>query len=195
MADPAPAGPDDPGRYTVVQFMDLVRQGVLGPDDRVELLEGVIVAVAPSNPWHAVVVERVAGALRRAVGERGAVRAQHALVLEPSSIPEPDVAVVPGRDLDYLDAHPTHALLVVECADTSLPQDRLSKSRMYARAGIPEYWIVSRRDDAVEVMRDPDRATAAYRERRLARRGARIELAACSGVGVAVDELLPPTRV
>jgi Uma2 family endonuclease len=193
MAAPAPPQGDAPGHYTVAQYFDLVRQGVLQPDDRVELLEGVIVVLSPKNPWHDTAVHCVGDALRRAVGNRAAVRAQVTLLLKPRSAPEPDIAVVAGRITDYVDAHPTSALLVVECADSSLPQDRLSKSRMYAAAGIPEYWIVSRRDDAVEVFRDPNTATAIYGTREFMRRGDRIGLVALDGAAVAVDELLPPT--
>jgi Uma2 family endonuclease len=192
MAAPAPAKQDVPGRYTVAQYQDLVRQGVLGPDDRVELLGGVIVVMSPKNPWHDTAVHCVFDTLRRAVGDRAAVRCQSTLVLEPGSAPEPDVAVVPGTITDYVAAHPRTALLVVECADTSLPQDRLSKSRIYAAAGIVEYWIVSRRDDAVEVFREPDPAAAIYGSRHLARRGEHIALVAFAGSEVAVGDLLPP---
>ena len=192
MTDLAPANADAPGRYTVAQYFDLVRQGVLQPDDRVELLEGVIVVMSPKNPWHDSAVNFTNQALFRAIGSRAAVRCQSTLLLEPGSAPEPDIAVVPGATGDYAAVHPKTALLVVECADWSLPQDRLSKSRLYAAAGIVEYWIVSRRDDAVEVFRDPDRATAIYRSRRLARRGERIALVALSDVDVAVADLMPP---
>ncbi|MGH7893272.1 MAG: Uma2 family endonuclease, partial [Candidatus Binatia bacterium] len=174
MAAPAPAEQDVPGRYTVAQYFDLVRQGVLQPDDRVELLDGVIVAMSPHNPWHETAVQRAFIALLGAVQGRAAVRCQVSLLLGPRSSPEPDVAVVPGTIDDYVTRHPTAALLVVECADTSLPQDRLSKSRIYAAAGIPAYWIVSRRDDAVEVFWNPERATATYQNRRLAGRGERL---------------------
>jgi Uma2 family endonuclease len=191
MTVPAPANRDAPGRYTVAQYTDLVRQGVLGPDDRVELLEGVIVVMSPKNPWHDTAVHCVSDVLRRAVGSRAAVRSQATLLLERSA-PEPDVAVVPGTITDYVRTHPTTALLVVECADASLPQDRLSKSRMYATAGITEYWIISRRDDAVEVFREPDAESATYRVRWLAVRGERIALVALGGVEVAVEDMLPP---
>jgi Uma2 family endonuclease len=191
MDAPAPVTQDVSGRYSVAQYIDLVRQGVLQPDDRVELLEGVIVVMSPKNPWHDTAVHCVADTLRRVVGDRAAIRSQATLLLEPGSAPEPDVAVVAGSITDYVARHPTTALLVVECADASLPQDRLSKSRMYAAAGITEYWIVSRRDDAVEVFRDPDVGTAVYRTRFLAIRGERIAPVACPG-DVAVDELLPP---
>jgi Uma2 family endonuclease len=192
MTAPAPGRQDVQGRYTVAQYVDLVRQGVLRPDDRVELLDGVIVVMSPKNPWHDTVVHLVFEALRRTVGSRAAVRCQATLLLEPGSAPEPDVAVVPGAIADYVAAHPTTALLVAECADVSLPYDRLSKSRMYAAAGIAEYWIVSRRDDAVEIFRDPDPASAVYRTRQLARRGEGIQVVALDGADVAVDELLPP---
>ncbi|HXJ35521.1 MAG TPA: Uma2 family endonuclease [Candidatus Eisenbacteria bacterium] len=191
MAAPAPAEQGTPGRYTVAQYADLVRQGVLGPDDRVELLDGVIVAVAPQNPWHAAVLDQVKNVLASVVGDRATVRVQSPLALGPRSMPEPDVAVVAGRSLDFVVAHPTSALLVAECADASVQQDRLTKAAIYAAAGIPEYWIVSRRDDAVEVFRDPDPAAATYRTRRLARRGERLAPVAITGAGVAVDDLLP----
>ena len=191
MAVPAPAKRDVPGLYTVAQYTDLVRQGVLGPDDHVELLEGVIVAMSPKNPWHDTAVNCVADALRRAVEGRAAVRCQSSLVL-PASVLDPDVAVVPGTQVDYAAAHPDTALLVVECADWSLPQDRLSKARIYARAGIVEYWIVSRRDDAVEVFRSPTPDTASYGTRFLARRGQRLTLVAFADTTVDVAELLPP---
>ena len=77
------------------------------------------------------------------------IRAQLPLMPSPTSAPEPDVAVVAGQRTDYDHCHPTTALLLVEIADTSLPQDRLTKSRIYAAAGIPEYWIVNLRDQCV----------------------------------------------
>ena len=88
-------------------------------------------------------------------------------------------------------AHPTGALLLVEVAQWSLPQDRVTKRGIYAAAGVPEYWIVNLRDDRVEVLRAPDRKARLYRETSIARRGARITLAALPDASVAVDELLP----
>src|SRR5437773_7045357 len=82
------------------------------------------------------------------------------------------------------------ALLLVEVAQWSLPQDRVTKRGIYAAAGVPEYWIVNLRDDRVEVLRAPDRKTRLYRETSIARRGERITLAALPEVSVAVDDLL-----
>ena len=116
MADLTPSIPGEPARMTVDRYLGLVEAGVLSEDDRVELLEGVIVAMTPSNPPHAAVVTMATRALLRAVGERASVRTQCTLVLGRFSAPEPDVAVVPGSDRDYLSGHPRTALLVVEVA-------------------------------------------------------------------------------
>jgi Uma2 family endonuclease len=186
-AAPAPAE----ARYTSERYFALVDQGVLRPDDRVELLEGVIVAVAPQNPRHAVATSRTAESLRDAVGARAAVRVQIPLVAGPLSVPEPDVAVVPGRHEDYQDAHPASALLVVEVADASLVQDRLTKAAIYAAAGIPEYWIVDLREDRVEILSVPDGVARDYTERCAVDRGEQIELRAFPGASVCVDDLLP----
>jgi Uma2 family endonuclease len=191
MADLTPAVPSEPTRMTVERYFGLVEAGVLSEDDRVELLEGVIVAMTPSNPPHAAAVCLAAEALRDAVGGRAAVRTQCTLVLAPWSAPEPDVAVVAGSHHDYATAHPRTALLVVEVADSSLHQDRLSKAAIYAAAGIPEYWIVNLRAGVVEVMRDADREHARYRDVRTCAIDERISLVAIPEAGVSVTHLLP----
>jgi Uma2 family endonuclease len=176
---------------TVERYFGLVEAGVLSEDDRVELLEGVVVAMTPQNPPHATGVVRADEALRLAVGRRAHVRPQLSLVLGRHSVPEPDLAVVPGCADDYETSHPTTAWLVIEVADTSLQQDRLTKAAIYAAADIPEYWIVNLRDCVVEVLRDPDPAQARYRDVRRVGRGERIELVAVPGAGVAAGDLLP----
>jgi Uma2 family endonuclease len=95
---------------------------------------------------------------------------------------------------DYETRHPETALLVVEVADSSLQQDRLTKSAIYAAAAIPEYWIVNLRGRVLEVMRDPDPARARYREVLTPRGDERVELVALPGVFVAVADLLPGRR-
>jgi len=187
MAHGAPAR----DRYTSEQYFALVDDGVLGPEDRVELLEGVIVTVAPANPRHTVVTHQVADLLRAAVGDKAVVRVQSSLRAGVRSVPEPDVAVVVGRHADYIRAHPTTALLVVEVADSSLAQDRITKTAIYAGAGVPEYWIVNLRDDVVEIHRAPDPETRRYVDRRLASRSEHIDVAAFPGVSIAVADLVP----
>jgi Uma2 family endonuclease len=99
--------------------------------------------------------------------------------------------VVPGQLSDYDREHPATALLIVEAADSSLIQDRITKAPMYAAAGVPEYWLVNLHDDCVEVFRAPEPEARRYAERRVARRGEGLELATLAGAGVAVDDLLP----
>ncbi|MGH7820113.1 MAG: Uma2 family endonuclease [Candidatus Binatia bacterium] len=180
-----------PERWAVEDYLALVARGVLGPEDRVELLEGVIVAMSPHNPRHAAACGRADQAIRAAIGTRAVVRAQLPLVVGTHSVPEPDLAVVPGRLSDYDHAHPTSALLVVEIADSSLMQDRLTKAATYAAAGIPEYWIVNLIDDCVEVHRSPQREARRYASIATVRRGETIELESLPGGRVAVDDLLP----
>jgi Uma2 family endonuclease len=191
MAHPAPQDPVAPETWTAEQYMALIDQGVLGPDDRVELLEGVIVSMAPQNVPHAAGVFRAHHALHRALGDRALVRVQLPLLVGRRSLPEPDIAVVGGTIADYDRSHPKSALLVVEVSDSSLKQDRLTKRAIYAAAAIPEYWIVNLPDDCIEVRRAPERAARRYARITVARRGDILELAALPGVQLAVDDLLP----
>ena len=190
-ADPAPAEKQPDTRITYEHYLRLDDEGVLGPDDRVELLEGVIVSMAPHSPRHAAGVRRVTAALFRGVGDRGVVSCQLSLVAGRHSVSEPDVAVLPGSLADYDRAHPTTALLVVEVAEGSLPQDRLTKAAIYAAAGVPEYWIVNLRDDRIEVSREPVRSLRRYATTTVATRGDHLELVALPAVRVAVADLLP----
>jgi Uma2 family endonuclease len=189
MIAPAPAD----ARYTAERYFALVEEGVLRPDDRVELLEGVIVSMAPQGPPHAYVIMRLHRILFETIGTRAAIRGQMPFVAGPYSVPEPDIAVVPGPESAYLAAHPTTAHLVVEVAETSTIQDRLTKAAIYAAAGVPQYWLVNLPDDCIEVFSGPDRLGRLYRHLAIARRGARLEIAALPGATVAVADLLPPS--
>ena len=179
-------------QITSDRYYELVERGLIEPDDRVELLEGVIVSMAPQDPIHAYTISTLQEALGRAFGERAVVRTQLPLLLSPTSMPEPDVAVVAGRPVDYLSRHPTTALLVVEVAASSLAQDRLTKAPIYAAAGVPEYWIVNLREGCVEVRRAPVAAERRYAETSRAERGERLTLVAFPDVTVPVDAILPP---
>lgn len=181
--------------FTAERYFALVDEGVLQPDDRVELLEGVIVAMPPQSPPHAGHTALIARRLGALVGDRAAVRSQSPLPVGALSVPEPDVAVVPGSESDYLTRHPTTALLVVEVAVSSLPQDRLTKAAIYAAAGVPEYWIVNLRDRALEILREPDRRLRLYAHRRTATADETVALTALPDVRVPVASILPPADV
>src|SRR5262245_7176104 len=176
MASDDGSRPSHRGGYTAQEYFTLVDVGGLNDEDRVELLDGVIVAKSPSNPPHAAAVWLAQTALLQAIGDRAMVRVQSCLVASPHSVPEPDVAVVPWAPRRYADVHPTSALLLLEVADSSLPQDRLSKSRIYAGDAVPQYIIVNLRTDRVEVFTHPDPAARVYGTHALVSHGERIEL-------------------
>lgn len=121
---------------------------------RTELIGGEVVVVSPQKYRHAYALDKAGNLLRRAFGEGFWVRTQLPLQCTGMSEPEPDVSVVPGTRDDYED-HPTHALLVVEVADTTLHFDRTQKMSLYAQSGVPEYWIANLIDRVLEVHRSP----------------------------------------
>ncbi|HET7342744.1 MAG TPA: Uma2 family endonuclease [Methylomirabilota bacterium] len=183
-------------RIPRVRYDRLVEAGLFGPDDRVELLDGLLIAREPQGGRHAVVVGLVRAALEKAFGRAYHMREEKPIALDPHSEPEPDVVVVAGRFRDYLHAHPSRPVLVVEVADTSLALDRLRKGRLYARAGIADYWVVNLVDEVLEVYRKPVKAAAAQREwrydsvRRL-RRTATVTPLAAPRARIRVSALLP----
>lgn len=183
-------------RWTRVEYERLVEHGLFQPDERVELLDGLLVVREPQGSLHAMVVTAVRRALERAFGSAYHVRDEKPVALDKASEPQPDLAVVPGGIWAYPRSHPTKPALLVEVADTSLSLDRRWKGGLYARAGIREYWIVNLTRSVLEVYRQPVRSAESrqgwkYRSVRLLRRGSVITpLAATKRVAVA--DLLPP---
>ena len=157
-------------------------------NQRVELIEGEILAMSPMNPAHAASLQLVAQVLQNAFGEGHCVRVQLPLGVDAASEPEPGVAVVTGTPRDYV-SHPTTALLVVEVSDTTLGFDRTRKRELYVRAGIPEYWIVNLPERCVEVHRSPDGED--YRHTSIHDSVSTLTALAASSVPVRVSELLP----
>jgi len=183
------------GRYTVGAYFALVADGVLDPDERVELLDGLVVAKPPQSPAHAAGIRRAQRALRETLGPEVVISSQLPLISGPTSVPEPDLAVLWGKLEDYEMQHPTDASLVVEIADTSLAQDRLTKSRIYANAGIRQFWIVNLRDHRVECFADPDRDARVYRQRGSASDGTRLPIDAFPHAALRAEDLLAPARL
>jgi len=129
--------------------------GLFRPDERLELIEGLILRKTPQKSPHASGIRMTEEALRAAFPSGHDVRGQLPLALGEYSEPEPDVAVVSGSYRDYVNSHPVTAVLVVEVADSSLALDRSTKASLYARSGIPEYWILNLVDRLLEVHRGP----------------------------------------
>jgi len=141
-------------KFTREDYYRLAELGVLREDERVELIEGEILQMAPIGPEHVAATHSLYDRLRRVFGKGYVVRMQSPLSLGDSE-PQPDLAVVAGSPSDFQHAHPTHAVLVIEVAQSSLPYDREVKSSLYARAGIPDYWVLDLENRRLEVYRDP----------------------------------------
>ena len=147
--------------WTVVEYHRLVDEGILD-DQPVELLHGEIVVMAPEGEPHAYGSDEAGEYLTRLLGERAKARQAKPITLTAvNSEPEPDLAIVRRLGREYRDHHPypENVFWLVEYANTSLSKDLDAKKRLYAAAGIPEYWVVNLRDLTVLVFRDPSAET------------------------------------
>ena len=142
-------------RWTRAEYDSLIDKGVFQPGERLELLAGQLVVREPQGDPHCLAVELVNEALRTAFGPEWRVRVQLPVALDAESEPEPDVSVAAGRVRGSAEAKPSRLVLVVEISASSLDIDREHKSSLYARARVPEYWIVNLNDRVLEVYREP----------------------------------------
>jgi Uma2 family endonuclease len=154
-------------RFTRAEYYRMAEVGILGEDDRVELIRGEIVEMAPIGRRHKAFVANLGQLLIVRLANRARVHVQSGVVLADDTEPEPDVTVLRRRAVPYKEreAHTEDVLLLIEVADSSLAYDRSTKLRLYAEAGIPEYWVVDCTAEAVEVHWNP--APDGYREVRL----------------------------
>jgi Uma2 family endonuclease len=182
-------------RWTRVEYDRLIELGVLHEDEPIELLAGRLVVREPQRTPHAVATQLATEALRAAFGAGWSIRVQLPIALDDESEPEPDVAVVRGAPRDYLREHPSVPALVVEVARDSLRADRILKGRLYARAGIGDYWIVNLIERVLEVHRAPSRPrpgrSAAYADVRRLRPQESIAPLAAPAARIVVADLLP----
>ena len=191
VAAPSPDVQERLRRISVDEYHRMIEAGILDEDEKVQLIDGMLVAMTPQGQPHAFVIMRLTRLLARALSDDFEVLPQLPLTLGEDSEPEPDLAVVRAQDAASKTRHPGTALLVVEVAGDSLRFDRRTKLALYARSGIPEYWIVNLQDAVVEVFREPDAAAGTYRATHVARRGETLASAALPDVGVAVALLFP----
>ena len=178
-----------------VEYDRLVETGFFQPGDKVELIGGQLVVAEPQGSRHAATVSLVTDALRAAFGAGWYIMVQAPVALDDESEPEPDVAVVHGSARDYRDAHPSLPLLAVEVSESSLALDRAHKASLYARAGVPDYWIVNIEAGVVEIYRQPISSQDArygwrYADIQRAARGATIAPLAAPAASIRIADLL-----
>ncbi|HET6569290.1 MAG TPA: Uma2 family endonuclease [Rhodothermales bacterium] len=176
--------------FTVSEYYAMAEFGILAPDERVELLEGQIIADFPIGSRHAACVNRLHFYLACRINRRAQIHIRNPVRLSRYSEPEPDVALLKPRDDFYAEAHPRpeDVLLIIEVADTSEEADRRLKVPLYARSGIPEVWLVALNKETVEVYRSP--SPDGYAETSRLARGESLHVQALPDVVLTVDELL-----
>ena len=183
-------------RLTVAQYQAMADQGILTEDDPVELLEGWLVQKMTKHRPHSLVTLLIRQALERLLPVGWYVDSQEPIATTDSQ-PEPDVFVVRGEPRDFQDRQPgpEEVVLVIEVADTTLQTDRDAKQRVYARSGIPVYWIANLSESRFEVFADPSGPTEQphYRQRREYGPGDEIPvmLAGTDAGSIPVQSLLP----
>jgi Uma2 family endonuclease len=183
-------------RFSVPEYHRLIELGILTEDDNLELLEGYLVHKMSRNPPHDAAIQKGTKKWLRVLPAGWDLRVQSAVTLLDSE-PEPDFAIVRGDETAYLTRHSAAADigLLIEVSDSTLPGDRDDKGRIYARAGIPCYWIVNLNDRQIEVYTSPSGAVPdpKFAQRVDFRVGDSIPLvlAGAAPILVAVQDLLP----
>lgn len=180
-----------PHRFSRREYERMVDGGIF-LDQRVELLEGVIISMSPQRPPHAAALTRVARVLERILPANLVIRSQSPIVLDDWSEPEPDVAVCRPEPDDYAFMHPSAAdvMLVVEVADSSLAYDLQKKAPAYAGSGIRELWVLDLSSRELTLFTRPLRRRRRYSVRRQLSAGDAV--GGLAGGAITVADLLPP---
>jgi Uma2 family endonuclease len=176
--------------FTVEEYHRMAETGILGPDERVELVRGVIREMSPKNWAHVMAAKSVYDRLRDALRGRASVYQEAPMAAELiDSEPEPDVLVCSNPDELAYGSSRTKPLLVIEVADSSLEYDLGEKAALYAEAGVPEYWVVNLVDRVLLVFREPEERS--YRVRVSLEESSRVTPAAWPELSFAVSDFLP----
>ncbi|MFY9553862.1 MAG: Uma2 family endonuclease [Blastocatellia bacterium] len=143
--------------FNVHDYYRMAESGVLSQDQRVELIEGEIIEMSPIGSSHGGTVNRSSAFLNGKVGGIAIVSVQNPVRLDDFSEPQPDIALLRPRKDFYSETHPTppDVLVIIEVADTSVEYDRAIKLPLYARAGIPEVWLVVLPKEVIEIHSQP----------------------------------------
>jgi Uma2 family endonuclease len=177
---------------SVDDYHRMYEAGVFAPDERVELVDGELIAVPPMGPRHAGAIGRLTRLFTSRLGDRVLVRVQLPVIVDDRSEPEPEFVLVPPDPYDYADRHPQPAdvLLLVEVSDSSRDFDRRKKVPLYARAGIHEVWLLDVVDRRLLVFRDP--SGGAYRTKSTLAQGNDVAMLAFPDERFTVAEILGP---
>jgi Uma2 family endonuclease len=176
--------------FNVSEYYRMAEAGILTADDRVELIDGEIVKMSPIGSQHAACVKRLNQILQQQFGATAVIGVQDPVRLNEFSEPEPDVTLLRARSDFYAQQHPTPAdvLLLIEVSDTTVLYDRNIKVPLYARAGVPEVWLIDLQQEIIEVYAQP--AGGAYQVQRQAQRGEQVQAETIAQLSLNVDDIL-----
>ena len=178
-------------RFTVAEYYTMADAGILSENDRVELLDGDLIAMPPIGNWHAFSVNSIVAVFPSTLLEdRAILSVQNPVRLDEYNEPQPDAMLLRWRDDFYRNGHPNPAdvLLLIEVADSSVEFDRTVKLAAYARAGIPEVWTVARPERRIEAYTEP--AGSGYAAARYFGPGETVAPQAFPNITLAVDRII-----
>ncbi len=180
----------DQRRFTVDEYHRMAKTGIFKPDERVELIRGVVHRMSPKNYAHVVAATKLYQSLVKSLAGRASVFQEAPLKLNRlDSDPEPDILAVSSPNIEDYGTDKARPLLVIEVAASSLRYDLNAKAPLYAEAEVPEYWVVNLVDRELVVFRCPEEG--AYRDRITYRAGDRVAPEAWQDVVIEVSELFP----
>jgi Uma2 family endonuclease len=144
-------------KFTVEEYEKMSAQGIIKPDEKVELIRGEIIKMSPMGTRHAACIDRLIPLLYQKLGKRIILRVQNPIRLNDNSQPEPDLSLLIPRSDFYISAHPQpeDIYLIIEVSDSTLDYDRNTKIPLYAEANIKEVWLVNLQEECLEVYRYP----------------------------------------
>lgn len=176
--------------FTVSEYHQMAQVGIFSEDDRLELLEGEIIEMSPISSRHAGCVGRLTHLFSARVGQHAIVWVQNPVRLSEHSEPQPDLALLKPRPDFYSSEHPKpqDVLLVIEVCETSAEFDRQMKLPLYAKAGIPEVWLIDLSREQIEIYRAPSQQ--GYSQSQTLPRGQTLQAQHISTVALRVEEVL-----
>lgn len=179
-------------QFSVQDFARMGEVGIFTEDDRVELIDGEVIAMSPVGPRHTSLVKRLNALFSRQLANCAIISVQDPIQLTDHTEPLPDLAVLRHRDDFYADAYPRpeDVLLVVEVADSSLTYDLEEKVPRYAQSGIPEVWVLDVERDIIVQYQDSDGQQ--YRHQQRLQRGEAMPSTHVSQLALSVDDIFGP---
>lgn len=175
--------------FTITEFHKMVETGILTKNDRVELIQGEIIPMAPIGPFHAACVNILTRVLIQRVPPDVIVHIQNPLRLDPHMEVYPDLTLLRPRLDQYKHQipEPADVLLLIEVADTSLSRDQNEKLPHYAQVGIPEVWLIDVANETVIIHREP--SGQQYQQVSSAKHGTHLTSSTLSNLIIAVNEI------